>query len=103
MKVDGLGGTGVLGHLPAGAAREEKSPSAAGRGSTTWVCMDHLKPPEPPRTEGSWAGGVRRLFVLHDDDDDDEDGVWCQRLGLWGQGESSLLSTGLQSPSFWLT
>lgn len=31
----------------------------------------------------------------------DDDGV-CQRLGLCGQGESSIRSTGLQSPSFWL-
>lgn len=35
------------------------------------------------------------------DDYEDDDGV-CQRLGLCGQGESSIHSTGLQSPSFWL-
>lgn len=48
-------------------------------------------------------------FLLHrvpadgagDYDDHDDDGV-CQRLGLCGQGESSIHSTGLQSPSFWL-
>lgn len=33
---------------------------------------------------------------------DKDDGV-CQKLGLCGQGESSVCSTGLQSPSLWLT
>lgn len=37
----------------------------------------------------------------NDDGGDDDDAV-CQRLGLCGQGESSVRSTGLQSPSFWL-
>ena len=80
---------------------EEKNPNIPSLVEIWWsrIHIDQSLEFPPHRVPGD--GAAAAADDVDDDDDGDDNGV-CQRLGLCGQGESSICSTGLQSPSFWL-